>query len=1205
MKKPKQKIKVNSLKARVLKKEDIAIYLDALEYGVEEDKICNIALTGPYGSGKSSIIETFVENHAQYNFLNISLASFKEELADQNQEGKKGNKRIKGNPQLDNKSENLERLVELSILQQIFYHVKASQIPDSRFKRIINYSWEKIALLSVSFSLWFVAMSHLFGLPLADRFSDQLEGNWLYYSALGIFLLGIGYVFSKAYRVLANLQVKKLSVKGELEVDENLDQSILNKHIDEIIYFFEKTDFNIVIIEDLDRFESTEIFTKLREINRILNNSLQIGREIIFLYALRDEMFQGKERTKFFDLIIPVIPFINPSNASEQLLNILRESNVDPKEFTHEFLDDVISFIDDIDMRLLRNMVNEYVIYKGNLNTKGQSACDKLLALIIYKNLYPKDFVHLHKREGKLYRFLSKKEMYIESAVKELDAKISELEKQIEFIKLEKAENANELRAVYVNKLRDLIPKILSIEIDGSYVEMNELTHERKFNKLQSIRNFDYEYHYGYDKRTGSWGKGFSALENEVNKKFTFRERESFIIQRSSEEQNRIKKELQRLIDQKNRLKSQDLKQIFSIADIGEYLNEFDNNKLIRLLLKNGYIDESYYDYISYFHEVNITRKDHEFIRSVKLGVENPYTYELTEYQGVIKKLGDRFFTRSAILNFGLVDFLFQNCFAYKSKLDLFVSQLVDESNKSVRFIDEYVKRKDAKHEQLIKALVKRWPEFWHYLKTKSNYPEERLNQYQFLLLKFTDLHEINTLNIDNVLTDSISKQKDLREFLGIDLEKMSKILDLLEVKFTEIGLFASKSQDLYDLICKKQFYEINPLMIDQMLNSRQNKTEIETSYTNVLATEDKLFMEYIESNIELFVEDILLNEELSVSEEEQGIIKLLNNDSINDDLKTRLIENVDFKISDLSSIEGILQKQGIIDESKMDVSWDNVIHYYEYLGLGKFDVFLVDYLNDEFVFSKLIKTKIQTSDVISEELVKEFTIHIIQCDELTLDSYSNLLLSTTYTWNNIGLSGLAVDKIELLVKYDKLTFSVDNFSSLKELTTVGHILLSIKNQSIFFEQIDDLNLEVEDYGLLLENDKFNKQFKNRLISSMDQSIFTSQTLAAKICKVLGVTEVIDIDYQGIKHLFENSHSTENRVRLLLVYFDQLSKPEIEVLIRSLPEPYPVMFEKMKKPKFTLNDYNLELINKLEEMGLISSKTIDEEKQIIKVVANY
>src|SRR5688500_3792353 len=64
-------------------------YRKALDWALKnrsKEDIKNIALTGPYGSGKSSILKTYVETSPgnEFNFLNISLATFKEEEESQN-----------------------------------------------------------------------------------------------------------------------------------------------------------------------------------------------------------------------------------------------------------------------------------------------------------------------------------------------------------------------------------------------------------------------------------------------------------------------------------------------------------------------------------------------------------------------------------------------------------------------------------------------------------------------------------------------------------------------------------------------------------------------------------------------------------------------------------------------------------------------------------------------------------------------------------------------------------------------------------------------------------------------------------------------------------------------------------------------------------------------------------------------------------------
>lgn len=102
--------------------------------------------------------------------------------------------------------------------------------------------------------------------------------------------------------------------------------SIFDKYLDEILYFFEASKYNVVIFEDLDRFDIIDIFEKLRELNELINNSEQIDRRVVFIYAIKDDIFGDvdsdkltKDRTKFFDFIIPVIPIINASNSGDLL----------------------------------------------------------------------------------------------------------------------------------------------------------------------------------------------------------------------------------------------------------------------------------------------------------------------------------------------------------------------------------------------------------------------------------------------------------------------------------------------------------------------------------------------------------------------------------------------------------------------------------------------------------------------------------------------------------------------------------------------------------------------------------------------------------------------------------------------------------------------------------------------------------------------
>ena len=205
-------------------------------------------------------------------------------------------------------------------------------------------------------------------------------------------------------------RIKSLNVKN-LQIELNQEASVFNKHLEEIIYFFEATDYDVVIIEDLDRFRCSEIFQKLREINFILRKSEVIktkNRVVKFIYAIKDDLFTDSfERTKFFDYIATVTPIVNPDNSFDKLSAELEERGY---SLNKEKLKELSEFVDD--MRMLKNIANEFQQYMDRISATSYPDMEKLLGMIIYKNHHPDDFGELHYQQGKVYEFISKKERW-------------------------------------------------------------------------------------------------------------------------------------------------------------------------------------------------------------------------------------------------------------------------------------------------------------------------------------------------------------------------------------------------------------------------------------------------------------------------------------------------------------------------------------------------------------------------------------------------------------------------------------------------------------------------------------------------------------------------------------------------------------------------------------------------------------------------
>lgn len=445
------------------------VYSEALLFATTDPKVNNIALTGPYGSGKSSIIQSFLKIYRRPP-LHISLAAFvKEANPPSDKEA--------SSPSLKVSRQEIER----SILQQMLYGADANKLPLSRFKRIqspgVMSIFKSLYIMFGLLSLWYVFTKR--ESIISGTFFDPLAfSNWPNFGGFGFSLLFLWVALHNFYVASFGLSLKSVSLK-DIEIrpaSDNLE-SILNRHLDEIIYFFQSTDYDLVIIEDLDRFEDAEIFVTLREINSLVNANAGVKRTIRFLYSLRDDVFVNTDRTKFFEFIIPVIPIINASNSIDMVLEQGKRLELDGR-LDRQFLREVSRYLNDL--RLIQNIFNEYAIYVANLETDDENTlnANKLLAILIYKNVYPRDFEQLHRGEGNLADILGRHDELVGHAEAACKAEIAELEQKIDIAERQTPSDLKELRRIYAMALIEKLPadsNSVSIEGQEAWITLPQL----------------------------------------------------------------------------------------------------------------------------------------------------------------------------------------------------------------------------------------------------------------------------------------------------------------------------------------------------------------------------------------------------------------------------------------------------------------------------------------------------------------------------------------------------------------------------------------------------------------------------------------------------------------------------------------------------------------------------------------------------------
>lgn len=159
-------------------------------------------------------------------------------------------------------------------------------------------------------------------------------------------------------------------------------------------------------------------YNKLRFLNRISPNKLTSA-EIInnlrrktgsnypirFFYLVKDDLFSADDRVKFFDYVIPILPFADSFNSGELITRKFEEANI---RVSTDLISAVSSSFDSA--RLVFDLVNELLLYGSllsiNLKTYNPTN-DFLFAAVVYKILFPRDFALFQSSKGLLHSLMN------------------------------------------------------------------------------------------------------------------------------------------------------------------------------------------------------------------------------------------------------------------------------------------------------------------------------------------------------------------------------------------------------------------------------------------------------------------------------------------------------------------------------------------------------------------------------------------------------------------------------------------------------------------------------------------------------------------------------------------------------------------------------------------------------------------------------
>lgn len=412
-------------------------YKEVFDYVLQKDRIRNIAISGIYGSGKSTVCESYFDTQDKIKkkkIIHVSLGNYVNNQSEEN-------------------NQNKENRIEKKIIDQIIFNIKSSKIPLSNYQKKESIWWKTLLnafLGSIFFTLiiiWIAFWANISNFNISN-WQSQLFISIMIISTFSITFIFLYLILRKHKFKFSSIRLsKKMKIKNENKTDFN--ETILDKEMKELFYILKSSKAEVVIFEDLDRFNMVEIFTKLKELNFCLNAANYDDKIIKFFYLIKDSLFNDyEERTKFFDFIIPIMPVLNSNNFQKKFNELLEEvfkkcneckkckENKGEcekiKKPSEKLLKESAHFVND--MRLLKNLINEFKINWKIIKIQNNNLeIDKFFAMLLIKNFFPKEYDELIKNEGYIYKSINEIKKHKFNIQKKLEEDIKEIKQKKEW----------------------------------------------------------------------------------------------------------------------------------------------------------------------------------------------------------------------------------------------------------------------------------------------------------------------------------------------------------------------------------------------------------------------------------------------------------------------------------------------------------------------------------------------------------------------------------------------------------------------------------------------------------------------------------------------------------------------------------------------------------------------------------------------------
>ncbi|WP_240633678.1 hypothetical protein [Veillonella sp. 3913] len=950
--------KFNALTPEVLE-ENEQIYTEALDYAFSNSSIKNIAITGIYGAGKSTVWNTYVHEKELRNIITVSLGKYKNNIKDDDRLKEASstntlNSRADGaKNKCSNENQKAEDIgddnrVERQLINQILSQIESKKIPLSKYgfksnKSIFSICLQSLAFLSIicSILLWIIRDNFI---SFVNEVYKNFNGiSLMFLCALLLFvpLFYYLYIFNRGNK----FKISKITFKGaEANInDNNSDESVLDRDIKELVYLLRSSDSKIVVFEDLDRYDNASIYTKLRELNFLLNKYVKVNDEretpIRFIYMLKDSLFYSKNRTKFFDFILPIVPVVDSKTSENELIELLKEVENAPDR---SLLADISLYVDD--MRLLKNIVNEYIVYSKIIPIgKIELESNKLFALITLKNIFPNEFDLLQEDKGFIRAIFDELESNRKKIVSYFKQDLEKIDDNIKFINSRIANDKFEAMALMIST--DVGPS------DNQYKTMSQFLKDWSQNPDIS---FNIKYPSGTEWITYKGFLNKYVLTDDEKKVLVAKLPEDFSIEMNklNLDREKIKKQIKdiEIYNYKELISKMNTEQRDKLFSIGGFdIVESHYFSLVRFLIVDGLLDETYWYYKGNFNvdTSNILKKnDMIYMKGLKEGKALDIFLDVETPNEIISRLKLSDFRRFNVLNQKVL----KTCLEQKQTEK--VLAIIDSVDINDKYMD-LLKILDEFDLDIIRIysniLLKNNVD--GLVRTLEFCEDENIDTFKNILISVLINETIDLANLvefkeyieqnENII--SLIPEEEFNVFIdnirsaGIEFE------DVSEANCDKVRLAGVEQVHAYKLNVRNLLF-ITEVILEKTINYGSLLSEI---YNSTQLSSSK---EYIEDNFSIVISDYIdeNKSEKNYTNSEEILLRILNSD-ISDEYKLEYVEKNETVISKLTDLHDNSITNRILNcllrKNKVKFCSDNIASCWNMIEESIDD--FVEYLND------------------------------------------------------------------------------------------------------------------------------------------------------------------------------------------------------------------------------------------------------------------